>query len=635
MQTCLKGIASSMLALIGAGLLLAGFGASEVRAADDPEPNRFEYTYGGGCQELGRGGVQAVLEGGFIAVGETRSNADDCSKVDIYVVRTFDNGRLLWSKSYDIGGGDYALSVREVLCDPAGKGGFIITGYTENTRSECGTDRDLFLLRIDRCGEVVWARTYGTKGAAEIGWDVVEACTPGEKKVGTSYGDFIAAGYTTRTKSGSGRDGYLVRARWDDGSLIWDATYDGPNQKDDYFRAVDETWYGNQDKTGDIIAAGASSSYDAGGYDAWIVRVDGNSGRFTGGNHAAVAYGKDGFEELHSIQELKYSAHRSDIVAAGTTTSISGGRDVYVLETTAYPCKIVRDMAFGDFGKRADEANWIREVTFDSEEARKGQLVLTGYMNPYEEKGHGKDDAFLHTLWAGSLEPVTGTIMLYGGEGVDWGWSVAPTWSEALKKHRPDCVSRGYIVAGFTNSFGGGPNQLYLIRTDENLRSHCEEREYEAEHIFGLYKPQCKEMEVGKFGDHCGAHVQWECQRWEEKRCLDREEACDIERCECSPFKPNVPGSGQTGQGVLSISSYPNPVKGGGSLTLEYTLADEARVNVTVSDINGRMIYMTSVAASSGAGTLSVGTEGWGSGSYMVSIAANGRIASTRVVVTE
>ncbi len=637
MQTCLKRIASGMLSLIGAGILLAGFSTSEARAQDPPY--YFNFLYGGSCHDLGRGGVQPVTEGGYIAVGETRSTTAACSEADIYVVRTYDNGHLLWSKSYNLGGNDYALSVREVVCDPSGQGGFIVTGYTENLHSDCGYQRDLFLLRIDRCGEVIWSNTYGTSGWAEIGWDVVEACTNGNPSYGTSQGDFIAAGYTNRTKSGYGRDGYLVRARWSDGALIWDATYDGPNQKDDYFRAVDETWYGNTGTTGDIIAAGGSNSYSSGTFDAWMIRVDGNTGHFTGTNHSAVTYGGSGFEELHSIQELKHSVQRSDIVAAGTSTTLTGGRDVYVLQTRSGLCSLVNDVVFGDLDYRADEANWIREVTFNTAQADQGQVVITGYMTPRAGEGHGASDVFLQTLQAGSLTPSASTaVMLYGGDGADWGWSVSPIWSPFLAERRPHCLSLGYIVAGWNSSpsmIGSDPQQLYLIGTDENLRDGCTNLEYQVDYKDVDFKRDCSYAHVSTIWEYCPAHPEMQCQYWEDRFCLDREETCDIERCECSPAKRSVPIPGEIGQGALSLSSYPNPVKGGSSLTLEYTLAADALVNVTASDMSGRIIYMTSVPASSGTGTLSVGTEGWGSGSYMVSIAANGRIASTRVVVTE
>ncbi len=640
MYTRLKRIASGMLSAAGAGALLAGIFASTALAQDEPPPRRFEYTYGGHCSDLGRNGVQPVQEGGFISVGETRSVVDDCSDNDVYVVRTYNNGSRLWSKSYNMGGNDYALSVREVMCDPEGRGGFILTGYTENRYSECGFQRDLFLLRIDRCGEIIWSRTYGTPDWAEVGWDVTEACTDGEPDRGTSRGDFIAAGYTTYSRSGSGRDGYLLRASWADGSLIWDATYDGPEQRDDYFRAVDEAASNNPGATGDIVVAGASASYGTGSFDGWLLRVSGDDGSIGNGVQGTAAYGGSGFEEFHSVQELKYNSYRGEIVTTGTTTSYGGGRDVYVVQTTPHPCEFREDIVFGDLRNLPDEGNWIREITFDDEESQRGALIVTGYMTPPSGQGHGRADVFLQKLEAGTLRPIGGA-MLYGGSGTDWGWSVAPTWSPMLAEQNPDCVTYGFIVAGQTNSpelvDAGDPQQMYLIHTDRDLRDECTEMPYDVPYDRLYNGWNCDWPEVSRLGEYCAATVEQRCQYWETRICLNYEEYCDIERCECSEGgrKQNTANPGEHDHGVLSLSSYPNPVRAGGTITLEYTLKSETGMNVAVTDMTGRVIYSNDVNAAAGAGTLGVSTEGWARGTYMVSVKVDGRSTSSRVVVTE
>src|SRR4051812_32988378 len=117
---------------------------------------KFQSWYG--CTNFddeARGGVQpvsAALGGGYIAAGKSFCRAPN-TKSDIYVVRTTANGAVTWQQFYDLGGNDSAMDIEEVKHDPTRRGGFIITGITENSNN-CCTREDIFLLRIDEIGNV-------------------------------------------------------------------------------------------------------------------------------------------------------------------------------------------------------------------------------------------------------------------------------------------------------------------------------------------------------------------------------------------------------------------------------------------------------------------------------------------------
>lgn len=634
MQLRLKRIATGMLSLLGAGALLAGFGANEASA------QRFEYTYGGPrCVDAGRGVVQAS-DGGYITVGETHSRRDgsclDATQTDVYVTRHEADGSLAWSQSYNIGGADYAFAVREVLYDPSGQRGFIIVGYTDNG-NYCGSRNDLFLLRIDPCGNRIWANIYGSPDYEEWGWDVVEAATNGDASYGTRQGDFIAVGYTTRSQSGNGRDGYIVRVNGGNGGLIWDATYEGPRADDDYFQGVDEAVFSSTSSTGDIVAVGSSNSYYSGSYDGWIVRVDGNTGQFNGGLQGAAAYGGTGFEELWSVQELEYSSYQGDLAAVGSSTSLDRRGDVYMIQTTPHPCELRNDLVFGDIGGLEDRGFSLREIPFNARGARQGDLVVTGYMVAPATQGFGNQDLFLARVEVGNLRLTPGPqVMLYGGRNMDWGWSVSPV----IDRYNPNCTTNGFVVTGFTNSpnrvAAGDPLQLYLIKTDEELRTFCTTLVYDVreERIMQGY---CEVPHVAELREWCEVGLEQECQYWQTRICLDRElpEACRIERCECSDDarKQNMKGAAETGS--ISLSSYPNPVQSGGTITLNYSITGSQDMKITVSDISGKNIYDKTVSDISGHGTIDVSTKGWTSGTYIVNITSAGHTASTRAVVTE
>ncbi len=623
----IKRIAKGMLSMVGAGSILASFCVNQALA------QRFEYSYGGdGCFDAGRGGVQQVSAGGYIAVGETFSEKEGgCGDANIYVVRTHPDGSLAWSQAYDLGGNDYGTSIREVSCSPNGIGGFIITGYTDNG-SLCGAARELLLLRIDMCGTILWSNTYGTPNGDEQGWDVVEACTNGNPNYNTRRGDFIAAGFTTATRSGVGRDGYLIRVNGLNGALIWDATYDGPNNQDDYFYGLDEMRFNNPGPTGDIVAAGGTSSY-TGDYDAWLVRVSGDDGTFSGGSQGSAAYDGGRAEELRSVKELRFGSAAGDIVAVGRTTSLAGRFDVYALQTTPVPCTLRADVVFGDLGGGADEGYWIRETPG-------GELIVTGYMTPPAGQGFGNEDAFLCLLRPNILN-IIGNVMLYGGSGTDWGWSVSPV----LSGFNPQCITDGFIVAGFTNSRTkvanpADPMQMYLIKTDVNLDDRCGNRAYVVAEKHPRYQENCKLPTINRLRTWCEGRTWGSCRYWHYQICLDRElpDFCRIERCQdCIPdgSKHTLSGPAEAGSSLLLLNSYPNPVKAGGTVTLEYMLKADAQVRVTVNDLRGRTIYTQERTATLGSSSLGISTDGWASGTYMVIMTADGRSTSTRVVVTE
>lgn len=82
------------------------------------------------------------------------------------------------------------------------------------------------------------------------------------------------------------------------------------------------------------------------------------------------------------------------------------------------------------------------------EEVKDGGYIITGQTSGGQ---YGGEDVFLiHTNERGEII----WLKTYGGSGNDHGWAVRQT------------VDDGYIVAGYTDSFGEGAMDVYLIRTD-------------------------------------------------------------------------------------------------------------------------------------------------------------------------
>lgn len=216
-----------------------------VRTAADGSP-QWSQTYGGTDSEWSKS-VLEVSGGGFAITGHTESFG--AGSFDVWVLWTSADGNLLWNSTYGGLLGDLGYSMVEVST-----GGFAITGNTENFGASLS---DLWLLRIDTAGNILWNRTYGGS-SLEAGLSVIEVST----------GGFAITGWTTSFGAG-GADILLVRMDAN-GNLLWSRTYGGPN--DEYGYSIVEL------STGGFAITGDTNSFGAGASDVWLLRTnaDGN-----------------------------------------------------------------------------------------------------------------------------------------------------------------------------------------------------------------------------------------------------------------------------------------------------------------------------------------------------------------------
>lgn len=133
--------------------------------------------------------MQLTLDGGFVAVGMTGNTATGAA--DIYLLKLDTNLNLEWSRT--IGGPDieWGTAIRQ-LSDS----GYAIAGYT-NDHAPGGYEG--YLVRTDKLGNVLWHRTYGGND-----WDFFYAMDV------MPDGGFALCGKTWSNTAGS-TDIYVVR----------------------------------------------------------------------------------------------------------------------------------------------------------------------------------------------------------------------------------------------------------------------------------------------------------------------------------------------------------------------------------------------------------------------------------------
>jgi len=123
---------------------------------------------------------------GGVAIGGTNQ---ETSNNDIIILKTDANGNLLWTKNYGGNGYEYGATLIETT-----DGGFAITGITDSKGS--GYD-DIYLVRTNSSGDLLWDNTYGGT-SVDQGYGLVQNSDGGFSITGltNSGGSFI---YLNRT----------------------------------------------------------------------------------------------------------------------------------------------------------------------------------------------------------------------------------------------------------------------------------------------------------------------------------------------------------------------------------------------------------------------------------------------------
>lgn len=132
--------------------------------------------------------VQQTLDLGYIVAGTTWPKDEKHS--DIYLVKTDPDGNAIWSRTYGGNWRDEGHSVRQTT-----DGGYIVADQTDSFGDGNG---EVYLMKTDAEGNLVWGKTFGGKGPAY-----------GHSVCRTRDGGYIVAG-KTEDMDGGDDDIYLI-----------------------------------------------------------------------------------------------------------------------------------------------------------------------------------------------------------------------------------------------------------------------------------------------------------------------------------------------------------------------------------------------------------------------------------------
>ncbi|MCK4385117.1 MAG: dockerin type I repeat-containing protein [candidate division Zixibacteria bacterium] len=207
-------------------------------------------------------------------------------------------------------------------------------------------------------------------------------------------------------------------------TLLWSRTYGGSSR--------DEGYSVQQTTDGGYIVVGMTSSFGAGGEDVYLVKTDS-----LGDTLWSRTYGGSDWDEGYSVQQTT----DGEYIVAGFTYSFGAGySDVYLIKTNSTG-DTLWSRTYG--GSNYDRGYSVQQTT-------DGGYIVAGLTESFGADG---EDAYLiktnstgDTLWTRTYGG--------GGSGHDEGWFVQQT------------TDGGYIVAGWTSSFGAGGEDACLIKTN-------------------------------------------------------------------------------------------------------------------------------------------------------------------------
>ena len=306
----------------------------------------WDKTFGGSEADRANTIIQTT-DGGYVLTGMTRSKG--AGKWDIWVIKLDQEGNMLWDKTFGGSEADWAYSIIQT-----GDGGYAVAGSTE---SKGAGKKDAWIIKLDYEGNMLWDKTFGGSG-----FDYARAI------IQTANGGYILTGYTL------GLDAWIIKLDYE-GNMLWDKTFGG--SKDDRASTIIRT------ADGGYILTGMTLSKGAGGCDAWIIKLDQEGNMLWD-----KTFGGSEDDWANSIIQTTDGGYA---VAGYTSSKGAGEGDIWLI-------------------KLDSEGNMLWDKTFGgSEDDWAGSIIKTtgqGYMlaGITSSKGAGGYDSWIIKLNLGSIE---------------------------------------------------------------------------------------------------------------------------------------------------------------------------------------------------------------------------------------
>ena len=336
---------------------------------------------------------------------------------------------IIFSKTFGGSGTDGGRSVQQTS-----DGGYIITG---NTRSFGEGNQDVWLIKTDSQGQEEWNQTVGGGSNKETGYSIQQTQDGGYIITGNtdSNGDNITEVWLIKTDS--------------QGNEKWNHTFGGNGALNDIGHSVQQTTDG-----GYIITGITWEVYGNGG-DLWLIKTDSQGNEewssIFGGEYGDRGYsGQPTTDGGYILTGKSYFNYQSD------------GRwnngDVRLIKTDSQGNEEWNQTFSGSKeGTYIDgygTTRYFEEYGSSVQQTSDDGYIITGMRNRFDDNDDNEDVLLIKTDNQGNEQ----WNQIFGGNQIDFGTSVQQT------------IDGGFIITGYTESFGNGFSDVWLIKTDSQGR---------------------------------------------------------------------------------------------------------------------------------------------------------------------
>ncbi|MCJ7762750.1 hypothetical protein MUP38_04760 [Candidatus Bathyarchaeota archaeon] len=286
-------------------------------------------------------------------------------------------------------------------------GGYVLAGHTQSSNSSVN---QALVAKVDSSGNLLWNKTYeGAYGC--MLWSVVQ----------TADGGFAAAGILNVTNATITHEKFWLLKIDSSGNLLWNQTYGGVYN--------DELYSMIQTSDGGYLLAGCTTSFGTGSQpDLLIIKTDSNGTRQWGEVYGTL------------VEDCAYSVVQT-----------SDGGYAMAGQINAHYCWLVKTDSSGIMQWNQTFGDDLL-TTIGTSVVRTSDLgyAICGYTNAGPSMPY--DFLFIKTDASGNMQ----WNQTYGGA------------SEELARAIIRTSDGGYGLGGYTETFGAGVRDVWLVKTDAN-----------------------------------------------------------------------------------------------------------------------------------------------------------------------